>query len=167
MQEGCLEKVSLTIPALTDPSFFLLCPMHSVMGVYLGFTSFALPLCFYHGIHGYCLLQIPALVYKSHLCKMEKKSKYTHRHKKYTNKEQNLFFEQKSMLCCVACEWLVSVVFDFENSPPIFFLKPSSLLGSATVNGKMIGEDKTIPLTATQKIFFKKVFFINLGQLRP
>lgn len=73
MQEGCLGKVSLTIPALTDPSFFLLYSMHSVMGVYLGFTSFALPLCFCHGIHGYCLLQIPALVYKSHLCKMEKK----------------------------------------------------------------------------------------------
>jgi len=44
------------------------------------------------------------------------------------------------MLGCVACE-LVSVVFDFRSSPPVFSPKPSSLLGSASLNGRRIAED--------------------------
>lgn len=85
------------------------------------------------------------------------------------------FFEYESMLCCVACELLVSVVFYFHSSPPVFFLKPSSLLGSASLNGKRIGKDKGIPLTETQEkkkksvVFFVLFFFlfINLGQFGP
>lgn len=132
------------------------------MGVYLGFTSFALPPYFCHGIHWHCWLGIPASVYKSRLYKMKKKSKSTHK----TTPKHNLFFEQKSMLCCVACELLVSVVFDFHSSPRVFFLKPSSLLGSAALNGKRIGKDKAIPLIETHQKKKGGGEVINLGHFR-
>lgn len=83
----------------------------------------------------------------------------------HTKKNQNrsflgFFFKQNSVHCC---ELLVSIEFCLHSSPPVFFLKPSSLLGGTSLNEKRIGKDEAIPLIETEK---KKGIFHKSGRIQ-
>lgn len=140
----------------TDWSLFLICSMHSVF-------TLDLPVLLFHYIFVMASIAVVCCKYLLWYTRVTsvkwKKKIQMHTHRDTKNKQKpELAFAQKSILCCVACELLVSIVFDFQNSPLVFFLKPSSLLGSAALNGKMVWEDKAVPLTAAQKFFLKRYF---------